>query len=139
MTALSVPPLVRVVDPALVADQALLCLHDQAAGGGLCLIHLIENTSIREAERAPGHILVCVPGLAQGATPEADPDHTAHARGGDIHLFTEDITGLLHDTDRVAGHVHIVEVAILEVALHHTAEDITALQDVRILLGSRAG
>lgn len=112
------------MDPALLD---LLDLHDQVAGAGLHLVHVIENTSIKEAERAPGPILEVVLGLTQEATPEAVPDHTVRARGGDIHLLTEDITGLLHDTDHVAGHVPIIEAAIQEAALRHIAEDTMAL------------
>lgn len=108
-------------------DPALLVLHGQVAGVGLDLLPVIENIGRKEAEGATDHILVAIPGPTQEATPEVVPDHTAHAKEEDIHLFTEDITGLLLDTGHVAGPVHFVEDAIQEAVLHHVVEDSMAL------------
>lgn len=122
-------------------DLALYGLQSQVVGAdlGLDLIHMIENLSIKEAEGAPDHILVAAPGLTQEATPEVGLSLTVHAREEDIHLLTEDITGLLLDTGHVAGHVHIIEVAIQEAALGHIVEDTMALCAVPTLLHSEVG
>lgn len=133
VAGLLVPP------AALVVDPALLVLRGQVVGVGLDLLPVIENIGRKEAEKAPARILVAAPGPTQEATPEVVPDHTAHAGEEDIHLLTEDITGLLLDTGHVAGPVHFVEDAIQEAVLHHIAEDSMALRGAPTLLHSEVG